>query len=291
MIPDYPPAIARPAAEANYGPRPAHIPIDCVVLHATAGGLSATLGWFANPASRVSAHYVVSKRGRVYQCVLEDRAAYHAGRSEYAGRSNYNRFSIGVEIVNQNDGQDPYPTEQLQALAELLAYLAAKYRIRPEWVVTHAQISTAGKTDPRGLDLAALLATVYGEDDPCSSDGNAGGLQPGACPEQRVGACPEQRVGDLITGDVAALAAATYRDAEIQARAETIRRRAWAELGVAYHPVAALARHAREKGAGAPLTAEFDLEVDGRTYRAQGFGRCILYALAGDWQKVEAVGW
>ena len=51
MKPDYPAAIWRPAAEANYDQRPPDTDIDCVVLHATAGSLTATLGWFANPQS------------------------------------------------------------------------------------------------------------------------------------------------------------------------------------------------------------------------------------------------
>lgn len=79
MRPDYPAAIWRPAAATNYGERPAGMAIDCVVLHATAGSLSATLGWFANPQSGVSAHYVVAKTGRVYQMVEEQQRAFHAG--------------------------------------------------------------------------------------------------------------------------------------------------------------------------------------------------------------------
>ncbi len=83
--------------------------IDCVVLHATAGSLSGTLAWFANPASGVSAHYVVAKDGDVYQMVEEDKLAHHAGASEYQGRKNFNDFSIGIEIVNLNDGEDHLP--------------------------------------------------------------------------------------------------------------------------------------------------------------------------------------
>src|SRR5690606_19504803 len=87
MKPDYPTAIWRPAAPENYRQRPAGAVIDCVVLHATAGGLSGTLAWFANPASGVSAHYVMAKNGDVYQMVEEKDLAHHAGGSSYQGRT------------------------------------------------------------------------------------------------------------------------------------------------------------------------------------------------------------
>jgi hypothetical protein len=161
MKPDYPAAIWRPAAEENYGPRPSDAEIDCVVLHATAGSLTATLGWFANPAAGVSAHYVVAKSGQVYQMVEEEYRAQHAGASRYQGREGFNDFSIGIELVNQNDGIDPYPADQFEATVELLRYLADKYNIQREWVVTHADISLAGKTDPRGFAVHELIMRVY----------------------------------------------------------------------------------------------------------------------------------
>jgi hypothetical protein len=161
MKPDYPTAIWRPASSKNYGDRPAAIPIDCVVLHATAGGLSGTLGWFANSESGVSAHYVVAKNGDVYQMVEEKKRAQHAGSSQYQGRTNFNDFSIGIEMVNQNDGQDPYPADQFEAMVALVGYLVAQYNIERQWIVTHADISTVGKTDPRGFPVHELITRVY----------------------------------------------------------------------------------------------------------------------------------
>jgi len=135
--------------------------IDCVVLHATVGSLSATLGWFANPQSGVSAHYVVAKTGRVYQMVEEQNRAFHAGASQYQGRTGFNDFSIGIEMVNKNDGVDPYPADQFEAVVDLVGYLVEKYGIERRWIVTHADISTAGKTDPRGFPLDELVSRIY----------------------------------------------------------------------------------------------------------------------------------
>ena len=163
MKPDYPGATWRPAADENFGSRPSGLKIDAVVLHATAGGLSGTLAWFANPTSGVSSHYVVAKNGQIYQMVEEKNRAQHAGLSQYQGREDFNDFSIGIEIVNLNDGVDPYPEAQFEGMIDLVAYLAEKYRIKPEWIVTHAQTSQklTGKTDPRNFATEELVRRVY----------------------------------------------------------------------------------------------------------------------------------
>ena len=161
MKPDYAEAIWRAASSKNYSDRPAAMDIDCVVLHATAGGLSGTLAWFANPNSGVSAHYVVAKDGRVFQMVEERKKAHHAGVSKFQGREDFNRFSVGIEIVNLNDGQDPYPPDQFEAMVDLVDYLVEKYDVQRQWIVTHADISTAGKTDPRGFPVHELVTRVY----------------------------------------------------------------------------------------------------------------------------------
>jgi N-acetyl-anhydromuramyl-L-alanine amidase AmpD len=161
MKPDYANAIWRPAAEDNYGDRPSDTEIDCIVLHATVGSLTATLGWFGNPDSGVSAHYVVDKDGRVFQMVEEQHLAHHAGASRYQGRTDFNRFSVGIEMVNKNDGIDPYPADQFEAVVGLVAYLVEKYDIKREWVVNHVDISTVGKTDPRGFPTHELIMRVF----------------------------------------------------------------------------------------------------------------------------------
>ena len=161
MKPDYPEAVWRPAAPENQDERPAGTAVDCVVLHATAGGLSGTLAWFANPASGVSSHYVVAKDGDVWQMVEEDKLAHHAGASEFQDRHNFNSFSIGIEIVNLNDGNDPYPALQVESTIRLVGYLVEKWKISREWIVLHADISTAGKTDPRGFPVTDLIARIY----------------------------------------------------------------------------------------------------------------------------------
>ena len=70
------------------------------------------------------------------------------------GRTGVNDFSIGIELVNLNDGLDPYPPDQLAALRGLLAQIRERHPITN--VVSHAEIARplGRKSDPRGLDVS-----------------------------------------------------------------------------------------------------------------------------------------
>jgi N-acetylmuramoyl-L-alanine amidase len=78
---------------------------EAVILHYTgAGKASGTVGWFANPVSKVSAHFVIARDGHTVQTVELGCAAWHAGVSEMVIRgeavSGVNSLSIGIELAN-----------------------------------------------------------------------------------------------------------------------------------------------------------------------------------------------
>ncbi|MGI8923960.1 MAG: N-acetylmuramoyl-L-alanine amidase [Fimbriimonadales bacterium] len=140
----------------NFDERPPGIAVDTIVLHATVfDTLEETCSHFENPESHVSTHYTVDRDGTVVQHVHESRRAFHAGESRMAdGREKVNDFSIGIELVNRNDGVDPYPAAQIDALRSLLDGIRSRWPIRH--VVSHAEIATppGRKTDPAGFDFA-----------------------------------------------------------------------------------------------------------------------------------------
>jgi LysM repeat protein len=145
----------------HYGARPPDVRIWAIVIHATANdSLQGVIEWFTNPASLVSAHYNVGKDGRIVQMAREDQRAWHAGKSEWKGVPSVNDFSIGIELVNKNDGVDPYPEVQYQTCLTLCRYLVGKYDIRVDDIMGHRDISLTGKTDPMGFDLDRLRQHV-----------------------------------------------------------------------------------------------------------------------------------
>ena len=50
-----------------------------IVVHTNVGSFESTVAWFADPASRVSSHYLVGLDGRVVQFVEEADTAWYAG--------------------------------------------------------------------------------------------------------------------------------------------------------------------------------------------------------------------
>jgi N-acetylmuramoyl-L-alanine amidase len=74
---------------------------EYLIIHytATTNG-PATVQALLSPARKASAHLVVDLDGSTTQLVPFDRRAWHAGKSQWAGRSGCNGFSIGIEIVN-----------------------------------------------------------------------------------------------------------------------------------------------------------------------------------------------
>jgi N-acetyl-anhydromuramyl-L-alanine amidase AmpD len=93
----------------------------------------------------VAPHYMIDRRGAIYQLVDDADIAYHAGVSKMPdGRTNVNDFSIGVEILNTKD--DKYTDAQYASVNALTAYLRGKYSIKQ--VVGHADIAPGRKDDP-----------------------------------------------------------------------------------------------------------------------------------------------
>lgn len=85
-----------------------------IVDHITAGLMPGTLSWLQNPQSKASAHYLVSRKGEIFQMVKEEDTSYHAGIVNHPSWSLYdgtnpNRYTIGIE-------HEGYPDEVLTEL-------------------------------------------------------------------------------------------------------------------------------------------------------------------------------
>jgi N-acetylmuramoyl-L-alanine amidase len=134
--------------------------VDVIVLHATVlDSLEEVVLHFTRESPGVSAHYTIDRDGTVAQHVDEANAAFHAGESEMPdGRRSVNDFSIGVELVNRNDGVDPYAEAQIEALNRLISGICSRHPIRH--IVSHAEIARplGRKSDPNGLDFSRVLS-------------------------------------------------------------------------------------------------------------------------------------
>jgi N-acetylmuramoyl-L-alanine amidase len=137
----------------NFNSRPATVEVDTVVLHSTViPTLERTVYAFNRKASGVSAHFTIGKDGSIVQHVSTFDRAWHAGTSrDHLGRDNVNAFSIGIELVNLNDGADPYPDDQIRSLQFLLAALQRRHDLR--YLISHEAVAIpkGRKSDPAGF--------------------------------------------------------------------------------------------------------------------------------------------
>ena len=51
--------------------------------------------------SKVSSHFVINEKGRVYRLIQDNLVAWHAGKSCWRNVKNLNESSIGIELVNK----------------------------------------------------------------------------------------------------------------------------------------------------------------------------------------------
>src|SRR5262245_29125208 len=140
----------------NCDERPIGSAIDTIVIHATVlENLRDVVEHFSSSQTRVSSHYTVDRDGTIVSHVAEGARAWHAGVSRMEdGRTNVNDFSIGIELVNRNDGIDPFPEIQIQALRDLLANIIARHPI--QYIIPHYACADppGRKSDPVGFDTS-----------------------------------------------------------------------------------------------------------------------------------------
>ena len=119
--------------------------VDEIIIHATGGpscqagrvvfspaGDVATMKRFFEASGLVSIHYIVGRDGEIASSVPEDEVAIHA--------IDRNDSSIGIELINDGDGLDPFPAAQVDALARLVHAIRMRWSVRLTEVKGHAEV-------------------------------------------------------------------------------------------------------------------------------------------------------
>lgn len=156
---------ARQCPSPNCDQRPPGTVIDLLVIH----NISLPPGEFGGPwiddlfcncldpkahpyfkeiqGLRVSSHLLIRRDGELIQYVPLEKRAWHAGQSEFEGRSPCNDFSIGIELEGTDDS--PYSDEQYATLAHITQQIMQHYpAITPQRITGHSDIAPGRKTDP-----------------------------------------------------------------------------------------------------------------------------------------------
>jgi len=135
----------------NFGERNNGLTPDMILLHYTGmPDLEGALYRLCTAGTDVSAHYVVLEDGRILQCVPEDKRAWHAGASYWAGETDINSCSIGIEIVNRGHdwGYPDFPLRQVAAVIALCRGIIIRREVPPHRVLAHSDVAPSRKQDP-----------------------------------------------------------------------------------------------------------------------------------------------
>jgi len=96
---------------------------------------------------RVSAHLLIGRNGGITQYVPFNKRAWHAGASEFGGRTDCNDFSIGIELEGAES--TAFTDQQYVKLATTITALIQHYpRLDEKRITGHSTIAPGRKTDP-----------------------------------------------------------------------------------------------------------------------------------------------
>ena len=125
--------------------------IKFIVIHYT--GIQserACIERLTNKKSKVSAHYLINKKGDITRMVDDKYIAWHAGKSKWKNFINLNNRSIGIELVNKGHqfGYKNFSKKQISKLVLLCKILIKKYKIKKTNILGHSDIAPLRKIDP-----------------------------------------------------------------------------------------------------------------------------------------------
>ena len=103
-----------------------------------------------NPNFKVSSHYLINRKGKIFSLVQNRYVAWHAGKSCWGRHKNLNKNSIGIELVNKGHqfGYTSFKKKQISSLVNLCKKLIKKYKIKKKNVIGHSDIAPLRKIDP-----------------------------------------------------------------------------------------------------------------------------------------------
>jgi N-acetylmuramoyl-L-alanine amidase len=128
-----------------------------IIIHHTAqDSLQKTLRTFTSLKTKVSAHYVISRDGKVVHMLNDYLRAWHAGNGSWGKNTDINSISLGIEL--DNNGSEPFSDIQINSLLALLTKLKKDYSIPTSNIIGHSDIAPTRKVDPSVFFPWKLLA-------------------------------------------------------------------------------------------------------------------------------------
>ena len=135
----------------NFDKRKSKTIIKFIILHYTAlKDENEAIMYMCNKKNKVSAHFLINKRGKIFNLVDIKLRAWHAGRSYWKDQIDLNSKSIGIEMDNSghHNSFENYTLKQITSLFKLIKYISVKFQIQPNNILGHSDIAPYRKIDP-----------------------------------------------------------------------------------------------------------------------------------------------
>ena len=136
---------------ANFNYRKKGSSIDYIIIHYTALlDYKTAINHLCNTKKKVSSHFLITKKGEIYNLVSCDKRAWHAGKSYWKGETDINSNSIGIELDNSGHHNkfEKYTIQQIESLEKLINFISKKYTIPKTNILGHSDIAPYRKIDP-----------------------------------------------------------------------------------------------------------------------------------------------
>ena len=124
--------------------------IKLIIIHYTAlRNTKEAITYLCTKEKKVSAHYLISQNGLIYNLVKEKFRAWHAGQSFWQGVNDINSISIGIELdYNPNGKNNKFSSKMISSLKKLILQIKNKYKINKKNILAHSDIAPFRKKDP-----------------------------------------------------------------------------------------------------------------------------------------------
>jgi AmpD protein len=132
-----------------------------VVFHHTVISFDETIALMTDPARKVSYHCVIDRDGTRCTLVNDVGVAWHAGVSEFSGRSGCNAFMLGLSFAGDTY-VEPLSWPQIESALEWLDLRWKKYRWSLEWMTDHRQVAPNRKNDLNPSEWERLRGILAG---------------------------------------------------------------------------------------------------------------------------------
>ena len=135
----------------NYSFRKKNKIVKYIVIHYT-GMKTLKLAYqkLSYKSSNVSVHYLISRKGIIYNLLCPKYKAWHAGKSKWGKNTNINDYSIGIELENKGHefGYSNFSKKQYSSLKKLILFYKTNFYILDRNIVYHSDIAPNRKQDP-----------------------------------------------------------------------------------------------------------------------------------------------